>query len=49
MGRKERGFIALPANIFKDRRLNALDISLLSIFFFLLKKKKGLYSWMLMP
>mgnify|MGYP001224195931 CR=1 FL=1 len=41
MGRKERGFIALPANIFKDRRLNALDISLLSIFFFLLKKEKG--------
>ncbi|MDI9478055.1 MAG: hypothetical protein QM345_04830, partial [Bacillota bacterium] len=41
MGRKENEFVALPANIFQDRRLNALDISLLALFFFLLKKERG--------
>lgn len=42
MGRTENEFISLPANIFKDKRLNALDISLLAIFFFLLKKEQGI-------
>lgn len=41
MGRKENEFISLPLNIFEDKRLNALDISLLASFFFLLKEEKG--------